>query len=77
MLKDGGLGDTAEFQGVVREAEKASAVLFVNFDAGAWLVDLAGGDQEAVDNLEPLEGLGMSAWLEDDALHGVLRLTTN
>ncbi len=77
VLEDGGLGDTAEFQGVVREAEKASAVLFVNFDAGDWLVDLAGGDQEAVDNLEPLEGLGMSAWLEDDALHGVLRLTTN
>lgn len=77
VLEDGGLGDTAEFQGVVREAEKASAVLFVNFDAGDWLVDLAGGDQEAVDNLEPLEGLGMSAWLEDDAFHGVLRLTTN
>ena len=64
VLEDGGLGDTAEFQGVVREAEKASAVLFVNFDAGDWLVDLAGGDQEAVDNLEPLEGLGMSAWLD-------------
>lgn len=77
VLEDGGLGDTAEFQGVVREAEKASAVLFVNFDAGDWLVDLAGGDQEAVDNLEPLEGLGMSGWLEDDTLHGVLRLTTN
>ena len=77
VLEDGGLGDTAEFQGVVREAEKASAVLFVNFDAGDWLVNLAEGDQEAVDNLEPLEGLGMSAWLDDDALHGVLRLTTN
>jgi hypothetical protein len=58
VLEDGGLGDTAEFQGVVREAEKASAVLFVNFDAGDWLVDLAGGDQEAVDNLEPLEASG-------------------
>jgi hypothetical protein len=49
----------------------------VNFDAGDWLVDLASGDREAVDNLEPLQGLGMSAWLEDDTLHGVLRLTTN
>ena len=77
VLKDGGLGDTAEFQGVVREAEKASAVLFVNFDAGDWLVDLAGGDQEAVDNLEPLEGLGFSVWREGDAAHASLRLTTN
>jgi hypothetical protein len=77
VLEDGGLGGTAEFQGLVREAEKASAVLFVNFDAGDWLVDVAGGDQEAVANLEPLEGLGFSVWRKGDAAHASLRLTTN
>ena len=52
--------------------------LFVNFDAGdGWLVELAGDDEEAADNLEPLQGVGMSAWIEDDVSHGVLRLTTD
>jgi hypothetical protein len=62
---------------VVREADRAAAVLFVNFDAGDWLASLADGDPEVEDNLEPLEGLGVSTWLEDDASHVVLRLTTN
>ena len=77
VLKDGGLGDTDAFQNVVREAGDASAIFFVNFDAGDWLVKVASGDQELTDNLEPLEGLGLSAWQEDDAGHAVLRLTTN
>ncbi|MFC4787348.1 DUF3352 domain-containing protein [Nocardioides sp. MAHUQ-72] len=77
VLEDGNLGDSDVFKNVVREADQASFLMFVNFDAGDWLVNLAGGDQEATDNLEPLEGLGMSAWQEDDAAHGVLRLTTN
>lgn len=77
VLEDGGLGDTEAFRDVVRDAEDASMVFFVNFDAGDWLVDLASGDQEAVDNLEPLEGLGMSVWQQDDTAHAVLRLGTN
>ena len=62
---------------MVREAQSAAVIVFVNFDAGDWLVDVAGGDQEAVDNLEPLEGLGFSVWREGDAAHASLRLTTN
>jgi hypothetical protein len=77
VLEDGGLGDTDAFKDVVREAEDAGMLLFVNFDAGDWLVNLAGGDQAAVDNLEPLEGLGVSAWQDDDVARSVLRLTTN
>ena len=38
---------------------------------------LAGDDKEAADNLEPLQGIGMSAWIEDDASHIVVRMTTN
>jgi hypothetical protein len=78
ILEDGDLGDSETFQNVVREVENATAVVYVNFDAGdGWLVKLAGDDQEAVENLEPLEGVGMSAWIEDDASHVVFRVTTN
>ena len=74
----GSLGDSSVFRDVVREAEQASAILFVNFDAGhGWLADLVGRDQAMQENLEPLGGLGISAWQQDGAAHAVLRLTTN
>ena len=38
ILGDGGLGDSEAFRNVVREAEQAGAIVFVNFDAGGdWL----------------------------------------
>jgi uncharacterized protein DUF3352 len=77
VLANGGLGDTDAFKSVVPNAADASGLLFVNFDAGDWLVNLAGGDQQLVDNLQPLEGLGVSSWHEDDAAHALVRLTTN
>ena len=77
VLQKGGLGDSAVFKDVVREADGAGALLFVNFDAGDWLAGLAQGDQEIADNLEPLEGLGMSVWRDGDTSHVVLRITTN
>ena len=51
--------------------------MFVNFDAGDWLTSLAEGDQEAEDNLEPLQGLGFSSWTDDGDSHAVFRLTTD
>ncbi len=77
IVGDGGLGDTDGFRNVVREAEQAGAIVFVNFDAGDWLAGLAEGDQEAVENLTPLEGFGISVWQDGDTGHGVMRLTTN
>ncbi|MCD4534780.1 DUF3352 domain-containing protein [Nocardioides sp. cx-169] len=81
MLDEGGLGDTDTFQDVVREADKSGSVVFVNFDAGdGWLVNAVNGmgdEDELVANLEPLEGLGISVWQEDDVDHSVFRLTTN
>jgi len=77
-FEDGGLGGTDAFQNVVRGAEAASAVFFLNFDAGdGWLVKVAGDDGQTAENLEPLEGLGMTTRVEDDAGHVLLRLTTN
>ena len=78
LLEDGGLGDSDVFSNVVREAGDAAAILFVNFDAvDGWLAELDGGDEDTVKNLEPLQGLGLSTWLDDDTSHLVLRVTTD
>ncbi len=78
VLGHGNLGDSAVFKDVVREADKASALFYVNFDTGDdWLSKLAGGDRQVADNLKPLEGLGMSTWVDGGASHLVLRLTTD
>jgi hypothetical protein len=77
LLDDGDLGGSDVFRDVVPDAERADAILFVNFDAGDWLVNLASGDQEAEDNLSPLSGAGISSRTEDDVTHTVLRITTN
>lgn len=78
VLDGGSLGDSAVFKDVVPDAGKASLIIFVNFDAGdGWLVKAVGDDQETADNLEPLGGLGMSAWRDGDTSHAVLRLTTD
>jgi hypothetical protein len=77
LLGDGGLGDSEVYQNVVREGDEASAIMFVNFDANDWLTGLVEGQAEAQQNLEPLEGLGITSWVDGDTSHGVLRLTTN
>ena len=77
LLGDGDLGDSAVYQNVIREGDDASAVFFVNFDANDWLAGLLEGQQEAQDNVAPLEGLGMTSWVEDGTSHGVVRLTTD
>lgn len=78
LAGDGGLGDSDVFQNVVREADAASAIVFVDFDAGNdWLAEMFVGDQEAAANVAPLEGFGLSAWLDDDVAHAVMRLTTD
>jgi hypothetical protein len=83
LLTDGGLGSTASFDEVVPEADRAGAVLYVDFDAGhGWaekLGDLASDDDPQVrENIAPLEALGISSWQDGDAVqHGLVRLTTN
>ena len=76
LLKDGSLGDSDAFKNLIPEADKSSVALFVNFDAGNWLSNLADGDAEAKANLDPLQGLGMSSWVDGDTSHFLLRLTT-
>ena len=77
LLEDGDLGGSDVYRNVVRESDKAAAVLFVNFDAGDWLTKTADEEPEATENLEPLEGLGISGWRDGDTSHAVLRITTD
>jgi Protein of unknown function (DUF3352) len=79
VLGDGGLGESDVFRNVVREADQASAVIFVNFDAGnGWLDDMVDdGDPGSADDVAVLQGFGMSVWGTDGAAHAVLRLTTD
>jgi hypothetical protein len=75
LVEEGSLGDSAVFRSVVEDADEASAIFFVDFDAGDdWLVALAGSDKA---NVEPLSALGLSAWRDESTQHAVLRLTTD
>ncbi|MDQ4051679.1 MAG: DUF3352 domain-containing protein, partial [Actinomycetota bacterium] len=78
LLYDGGLGDTDTYQDVIREDDPAS-IFFIDFDAGdGWLASLAGDDAVVKENLEPLAGLGLTGWQDDDETgHVVLRVTTD
>jgi Protein of unknown function (DUF3352) len=72
------LGSTEIYQDVIRESDKASSVVFVNFNAGDdWLVKLAGDDPTVAENVKPLAAFGVTTWQDDDYTHGVLRLTTD
>jgi hypothetical protein len=73
----GSLGDSATYSEVV-ETDEAQSVLFVNFNADDdWLVRLVGDMPEVSENLEPLAALGVSGWVEDDVVHGLVKLTTD
>jgi hypothetical protein len=83
LLEDGALGSTESFSDAVPDADKASSVVYVSFDAGdGWaerLGDLlSDGDAEVRRNIAPLEALGVSGWQDDAGVqHGLLRLTTD
>lgn len=77
---DGSLGEDERFQRAVPDADDVDGLLF--FDADA-LVDLVRGslpqgeDDAVLDNLEPLQALGLSASTEDGTSRLLLRVTTD
>lgn len=85
LLGSGGLGGTEEFRDAVPEADRAAAILYVDFDS-EWrtaLLDLlldqgvSESDVDAADeNTEPLKSLGISTWIDGDASHVLLKLAT-
>jgi hypothetical protein len=75
-----GLGASKLYPTVVPESAKAASVFFLDFDAEDWLVTLLGdldATQEAIDNVEPLRGLGISSWVDGDDAHARLKVTTD
>ncbi len=83
LLEKGDLGSSTAFDSVVPEADRATGLFYVNFDAGdGWaekVADLVSHDDPEVRaNVAPLDALGVSGWLDDDEVqHGLLRLTTD
>lgn len=78
LVGEGSLGDSAAYGEVVEGGDDATAVFFVNFDAGdgGWLEGLAAGDPTVEENLAPLAAIGASSWVDDDVARVVVRLTT-
>ena len=82
LAGNGGLGSLVSFQDVVPNADRASGVFYLNFDAGAGWADqladlLSDGDPKVRSNIAPLDALGVSSWQDGDVQHAVLRLTTD
>jgi hypothetical protein len=76
LESDSGLGGTATYGDVIDG--DAQTVFFVDFDADDdWLVRLAEDDPEVSENLEPLAAFGVSGWVDDDVVHGLVKLTTD
>jgi hypothetical protein len=73
----GSLGDSATYSGVV-DADEAQSVMFVNFNADDdWLVRLTKDMPEVSENLEPLAAFGFSTWVDDEVVHGLMKVTTD
>lgn len=82
VSSNGGLGSTTAFQDAVPHASGAAGVFYLSFDAGDWAAKLgdmiSNGDPQVRANIEPLQALGMSSWLDGDKVaHVELKLTTN
>jgi hypothetical protein len=80
LADEKGLGDTDLFGKVVPKDEDATGVFFINFDAGNhWLDKLLkdlGAPDEVTDNVEPLQGIGVSGWVDGNEGHSLLTVTT-
>ena len=79
VLDKDGLGDNDVFKDVVREADDASVVLFVNVNELEDLIKEGMGesDEELFDNVKPISGFGISGYVDDGVAHSVMRLTTD
>jgi len=85
LLKSGRLGSADGYRSAVPDADKASGVLYLDFDS-KWrdaIADIvAGGSDDASsrtfdENTKPLKSLGISSWNDSGVTHTLLRLATN
>ncbi|MCA1982506.1 DUF3352 domain-containing protein [Nocardioides nematodiphilus] len=79
LLKNGGLGDSADFKDVVPQADKAPTALFVSFANLQPILTSAAAEvpRDVQENLAHLGAFGQSTWVGDDGIgHGLIRLST-
>lgn len=80
LEKEDGLSGS-DLYGKVVPSDETSSVFFLNFDAGDhWLDSLLedlDAPAEVTDNVKPLQGFGISSWVEGDEGHSLLTLTTD
>jgi hypothetical protein len=77
LAADGGLGDESGFRSAMPDLDDRAGGIYLDFDAGDWLTELAQGDADARENLEPLASLGITSWQDGDVVHGKIRLATD
>ena len=78
VAASGKLGSSDAFTSVVPDADRASGVLYVSFDAlDGTIKAIAGGDDGVAANLAPLGALGVSGWTEGKDSHGLLKLSVH
>jgi hypothetical protein len=79
---DGSLGDSDAFRSVVDDAADKEFVAFFNWDSIETQViegmqQVGGADQETIDNLRPLQAIGMSSGVEGDYVTTSIQVSVN
>ncbi|MGH3497684.1 MAG: DUF3352 domain-containing protein [Nocardioidaceae bacterium] len=66
LAANGSLGDSSVFTSAVSNADKASAIFYLNVDTTSQIVKKfivsAGGDTSQLDKIAPIKAVGLSAW---------------
>lgn len=76
LLGDGGLSGESAFKDVVPHADKASMILYVDFDSFDHLVEQDGSGDDVAD-FKALKALGISGWYDGTTAHSFIRLSTD
>jgi hypothetical protein len=81
LLKAGRLGSEDDFRSAVPDADRATGILYVDFNS-KWrdsLIHLAAGDEldQADANTAPLRSLGLSTWQDGEVSHALLKIATD
>jgi hypothetical protein len=78
VLDGGDLGDNGTFTSAVPDAGDASSLFYMNVDAlEPSITKAAAGDQETIDNVKPLQAVGLSSWNDDGVIRFSFKVSTN
>ena len=78
VLDGGSLGDNGTFTSAVPDAGNASSLLYLNVDAlEPSITKAAAGDQQTIDNVKPLQSVGLSSTNDDGVIRFSFKVSTN